>query len=251
LFWSLFHGVCDQGRIEARISTIQASCLSHLPDDIFTPDMVKAALLRMKKIVDEDGVPLIYIYPANGTKVLQIAGWWTFQGGMRNAWPSRWDAMPGWVDDIRGHGIAAMKEILANKTPPDGGAVGSRNDTQPSDFLLVNRNHNQKQLLPSLEGSMVKPWDLFSTFLESRDISYKNYPGPRIQLAHAKKMIADGFTVEDVRAACVALSQDPYWATKGFDLATIHAHYGKLKARDAAKPKAKPVKPAEDGVIFD
>ena len=75
IWYTLFHGVDDQGRMEARVSTIQTLCLGHLPEDAIKPRVVQEAIGRMRSIADADGVPLVYVYPANGTQILQVAKW--------------------------------------------------------------------------------------------------------------------------------------------------------------------------------
>lgn len=234
LWYALFHGVDDQGRMEARVSTIQANCLGHLPEDAIKPRVVQEALTRMRQIQDEDGIPLVYIYDANGTKVLQLAKWWEYQGGMRNAWPSRWDPMPGWSDEVRGHGKKALEEIIESRSGdfgvPNGGTAGGRQDTDSTAYKQKQK-HNEPN-----GSSGPRPWDLFAAMLEERGISHEDYPGPRIQLNHAKRMLADNFTVEEVREATRAFMQDPFWSTKGFDLSAIHVHWGKMKAQRKAPP---------------
>lgn len=235
LFYCLMHGVDDQGRMEARVSTIQTVCLGHLPENAIKPRTIQEALLRMSTLRDKDDVPLIYIYEANGTKVLQFAKWWAHQGYMRNAWPSRWDPMPGWVDEFRGHGKVAFDRALRESRGNDGGTETSA-DGSP---LYTSSSSSSSSKSPN----GVTPWDLFAAYLEVRGIEAKDFPGPRIQLSHAKRMLGDGFSVEDVRAATEALSQDAFWINKGFDLATIAAHWGRLKNR--GKAKAKPKAPAK------
>lgn len=240
LFYCLFHGVDDQGRMEARVSSIQTHCLSHLPENAIKPRTVQEALVRMREITDENSIPLIYIYPADGTMVLQIAKWWVFQNGMRHAWPSRWSAMPGWVDDIRGHGKAALAKILADESGDIGDPNGDPVGGHPS-----YRKQKQKHT-DSYESGDNQPWALFAVYLDELGIQKEDFPGYRIQLAHAKKMLADGFTPDEVRAACKAFAADPYWSTTGFDLAVIRAHWGKLKSKGRAKPVSRPIKTIDD-----
>lgn len=242
IFWSLMHGLDDQGRMEARISTIQSICLGHIPEDVVDADTVKSALLRMKRLVDDDGVPLIYIYPANGTKVLQMAKWWHYQGGMRNAWPSRWDPMPGWVDDVRGHGKKALEEIIAANSSDDGDPNSTDSGGRPS---LSNRSISRSRD-SSNEESGEKPWDLFAAYLEVLGITHTDFPGYRIQLKHAKDMIKDGFTAAEVKTAAEAFAADPYWSKNGFDLARIHANWGKMKSSVKTSRKSRPLRTVDD-----
>lgn len=237
LFYALFHGVDDQGRMEARVSTIQTLCLGHLPEGAIKARTIQEALIRMQSLTDSDGVPLIYIYPANGTKVLQFARWWEHQGYMRNAWPSRWDAMPGWVDEFRGHGKTAYKRQIAQTRGTNGG-TGSGTDGD----ALYPHPHTSSNNVPN-GTSPHKPWDLFAAYLEELGIKHEDFPGPRIQLNHAKHMLADGFTPDEVREACRVFSEDPFWSGKGFDLSTIHAHWSKLKQAQRAKPKRRAPRP--------
>jgi len=248
IFWSLFHGVDDQGRMEARISTIQSTCLGHLPEDAVDADTVKAALLRMKRLEDRDGFPLIYIYSANGTKVLQIAKWWDFQNGMRNAWPSRWDPMPGWVDDVRGHGKRALTELLKHS---GGETVGSPTGSPSSlsiGISIENRvpNGTRRHTSDDKDKEGEKPWALFQAYLDVLGITYKQFPGYRVQLKHAKEMLADGFTADEVRQAAEVFKADPYWVKNGFDLSVIRSQWGKLKSTQIAKPKPRPLRTLDD-----
>jgi len=241
IFWSLFHYLDDQGRGECRISTIQSKCLGHLPEDAVDVDTVKAALNRMRRLTDEDGIPLIYIYPANGTRVIQMARWWSHQGGMRNAWPSRWDPMPGWVDDIRGHGKKAMDEIISDNLSdggvPNGDPTGGNSSLPSKSVSRSRKSSNEDQ---------VKPWDLFAAYLEVLGLSHKDFPGYRLQLKHAKNMIADGFTASEVKTAAEAFAADPYWSKNGFDLSRIHVHWGKMKNQGKAKRKPSPNLPIDE-----
>lgn len=235
-WYGLFHACDDQGRLEARVSTIQTHALGHLPDGSIKPRTIQEALVRMQQIRDEDDVPLVYLYDAAGTKVLQIAGWWKHQSGMRNAWPSRWPPMAGWVDDIRGHGKAALEDILASRSGDGGGTMeGQSFPIRPPS----NLNHNQVS-----NDTSVQPRDLFQAFLDIRGIEWKDYPSPSIQLRHAKMMLKDGWTVEEVQTAAKAFEADDFWSTKGYDLASLNAHWGKMKSRlSPAARKPRPLKP--------
>lgn len=232
VWYSLFHGLDDQGRMECRVSTILTSCLGHLEEGAIRPKVVQEALHRMSQIKDEDGIPLIYIYEANSTKIIQMAKWWDWQNGMRNSWPSRWEAMPGWVDDIRGHGRRAMEELIASRSGDDGGTIGGRSSLTTS---------NQK--VDASKEASVKPWDLFQAYLDVRGISHTEFPSPRIQLRHAKLMIRDRWTPEMVKEATAAFEADPYWSVNGFDLATLTAHWGKMKNKGkGAKKQSRPIR---------
>jgi hypothetical protein len=234
VWYGLFHGVDDQGRMEARISKIQSDCLGHLPEDAIPPDVIKDALQRMRRLKDKDGKPLIYIYSAQGTKVLQIAGWWEHQGYMKNAWPSRWEPMPGWLDEIRGHGKRALTGS------PNGNNGGTDGGTDRGSYLSVSVSPS------SSSEDAPKPWDLFEAFLDERGLTVQDFPGHRIQLNHAKKMLGEGFTVDEVRQACRAFASDQFWSKRPWDLATIRAHWGKLKAQSTTKPRARPVRTLAD-----
>ena len=244
VYYALYHGVDDQGRMEARVSTIQTICLGHLPEDAIKPRAVQEALARMTQLVDKDGVPLVYIYEANGTKVLQFARWWTYQGYMRNAWPSRWDPMPGWVDEFRGHGKVAFERMLKDSRGTDGGTDGDTGSGTDGDALYPHP-HTSSSSKSASAGP--KPWDLFAAYLEGRGIEAKDFPGPRIQLRHAKQMINEGFTVEEVQRATAAFCEDDFWSSKGFDLATIRAHWGKMKNKGkGAKRTPRPLRTVDD-----
>ena len=236
IWYSLFHGVDDQGRMEARVSVIQTSCLGHLPEDSIKPRVVQEALHRMQEITDDDGVPLIYLYPSDETVVLQMTGWWDYQGGMRHAWPSRWPAKPGWTDEFRGHGKRAFNELVREKqeaiSGPDGDPVGGQQGPGGPAGTIT-------RTIVSNETTGPRPWDLFQAYLDEMGITHDDFPGKRRQLAHAKTMLAEGFTVEDVREATKALRDDPFWSTKGIDMATILGQWGKIKANRLAKPKRK------------
>ena len=179
VWYTLFHGVDDQGRMEARVSTIQTLCLGHLPEDAIKPRVVQEAIARMRAIADADGVPLLYVYEANGTHILQIARWWAYQGGMRHSWPSRWAPMPGWVDEIRGHGRAALKGIIEDDRrngdtgePSAGGLSGDGGETPGHTRGRAQAlNQNQKLSVPNGTPDQPKPWDLFAAYLEERGLS--------------------------------------------------------------------------------
>lgn len=243
VYYALYHGVDDQGRMEARVSTIQTLCLGHLPEDAIKPRAIQEALLRMSQITDKDGVPLIYIYEANGTKVLQFARWWTYQGYMRNAWPSRWDPMPGWVDEFRGHGKVAFERMIHESREDDGGTHGGTDGPN----LYTSSSSSSKKT----PNGVLQPWDLFAAYLEVLGLEAKDFPGHRIQLRHAKMMLRDGWTPEMVREAAQAFCDDPFWSAKGFDLASINAHWGKMKNKGKAKPASRPLRTVDQVIAAD
>lgn len=245
IYYSLYHGVDDQGRMECRVATIQTLCLGHLPEDAIKPRVIQEALLRMSQLVDKDGIPLIYIYEANGTKVLQFARWWAYQGYMRNAWPSRWDPMPGWVDEFRGHGKKAFQRIIAESRDTNGGTDGG---TQ-GDNLYTSSSSSSSSKVPN--GTSAKPWDLFQAYLDVLGVDHKDFPSPRIQLRHAQLMLQDGWTPEKVKEAAEAFCADAFWSAKGFDLSSINAHYAKMKNRGKAKRPARPMRTVDDVVASD
>lgn len=239
IWYALYHYLDDQGRAECRVSTIQAQCLRHLPEGVVKDRVVADALDRMRTIKDDDGIPLIYTYPSDpaypekGTLVLQMAKWWEYQQGMKNAWPSRWpkppaEVVPTWTDQFLGYGKKVYQkavqsgEIVAEdwgqNGPNDSPSVG---ENIPDKFKYKNKDSKE---------SSTKPFDLLAAYLEERGLPVGQFPGMSIQLAHAKKMLAEGMTPDDVREATRLLAQDEFWARKGFDLATIRSQWVRLKS---------------------
>lgn len=254
VWYALFHLCDDQGRAEARVSTIQAMGLRHLPEKVMTPRVIQQALGRMRTIKDDNGVPLIYTYEADGTLLLQIARWWDWQYSMTNAYPSRWPPMPGWEDRFLGHGKRAFDEILADPTTPDG-ALG--ND---SGGTVVEPESNQRRTrvaprarddtYTDTKGTNVPSHDVqavLTILCEEQGIDWKEYPGLPIQARHAKLLIKEGATPEKIRAAMQTIKGDPYWSNRGWNLATIRANWGSLMTKGRpAKRTSRPIRTLND-----
>ena len=250
---SLFHGVCDQGRMEAKVSTIQTLCLRHLDEKVMKPRVIQEAIARMRVIKDENQIPLVYVYEADGVKLLQIAKWWDWQYSMTNAYPSRWPPMPGWEDRFLGHGKRAFNELLADPNTPDGTLSVNSGGT------LVEPAGNQRgtRVAPRARsdtytdtkrepnGSLPHPVkEVLALLCEEQGIDSKEYPGLPIQARHAKLLLSEGATLEAIREAMRKLKSDQYWASRGWNLATVRANWGSLmtKGRQVTKAKPRPIR---------
>lgn len=254
VWYALFHLCDDQGRAEARVSTIQALGLRHLPEKVMTPRVIQQAIARMRSIKDDNGVPLIYVYEADGTSLLQIARWWDWQYSMTNAYPSRWPPMPGWEDRFMGHGKRAFDEILADPDTPDASLSVDSGGT-----MVEPKQTNQKTGVPprarsdtytDTKGTNVPSHDVqavLTILCEEQGIDWKEYPGLPIQARHAKLLLKEGATPEKIREAMQILKADAYWMNRGWNLATIRANWGSLMTKGAkAKPKSRPLRTVHD-----
>lgn len=252
VWYSLFHGVDDQGRMEARVSTILGGCMAHFPDGVIKPKVIQEALHRMRSIKDENGVPLIYVYEAKGTMVLQIANWWRFQNGMEHAWPSAWpkppaELAPDWMDQIRGYGKRKLEQMVeSGEMDPDALAHDVRaNYAQNAVDLRVSKEEvRKKKRDASSEAHAETPWDVVKAFVEERGGTMRNdMPGLKVMLNHAKLLLKDNFTVAEVREATQAFAAHEFYGKTGFDLALIRSKWASMKlATQASKPRSRPMR---------
>ena len=254
---SLYHGVCDQGRMEARVSTIQTLCLRHLPEKVMTPRVIQQAIARMRNIKDDNGVPLIYVYEIDGVSLLQIAKWWDWQYSMTNAYPSRWPPMPGWEDRFMGHGKRAFDEILADPATPDvappvdsGGTLVEPKSTKRATSVPPRARSDTNT---DTKGTNVPSHDVqavLTILCEEQGIDWKEYPGLPIQARHAKLLLKEGATPDKIREAMRTIKTDPYWANRGWNLATIRANWGTLmtkgKSAEPRKATSRPLRTIDD-----
>lgn len=254
VWYCLFHGLDDQGRLEARVSTILGGCMAHIPDGVIKPKTVQEALHRMRTITDENGIPLIYVYDGKGTKVLQVANWWRFQSGMEHAWPSAWpkppsSEVPDWVDQIRGYGRRKLEQMV------ESGELDF--DSLPEDMRANSAHSTGKQTGSKEEGgrkkkspssdATEKPWDVAAAFVEERGGQISgDMPGLKIMLNQAKLLLGDGFTVKEVREATKAFAADEFYGRTGFDLALIRAKWQGMKLAKGAKRASRPIRTVDD-----
>jgi len=264
VWYALFHGLDDQGRMEARVSVIQTLCLRHVSEEVLTPEVIRKALGRMRSLLDENGIPLVYTYKYKDILLLQVAKWWDWQYAMTNAYPSRWPPMIGWEDRFLGHGKAAFDELLADPETPsgalwgdDGATTGERKPTRRSPSRArVDTNTNTNTNTDTTKGHLVDAppikavLDLLCT---EQGVDWRTYPGLPIQARHAKLLLAEGATIDSLREAMQTIKANPYWANRGWNLATLRANWGELltQGRAPSKRKSSGAKPIEDGVILN
>lgn len=91
MFACLFAQADDQGRLNADAADLHTSC--RIRESV---DDVEAAL---EELVDAG---MIARYETSGEPLIQAMNWWHWQSGMRRAYPSRYPALPGWVDPVYG-----------------------------------------------------------------------------------------------------------------------------------------------------
>jgi hypothetical protein len=122
-------------------------------------------------------------------------------------------------------------------SPEIGGAIGANNSPELGDKSPIKLEVRSKRASNDAQGP--KPFDLLAAYLEERGLPVADFPGMKVQLAEAKRMLADSFTPDEVRAAVRAFSADPYWSANGFDLGSIRRNWAKLKfARQAPSKRA-------------
>lgn len=110
LFDRLIVQADDQGRQEAHPAIVKAHCM---------PAIAEATARRVAGWLDElEHQSMIVRYRSGTMAVLQLRGWWTFQVGMRRAYPSRWQAPPGWVDRI--FGVPDARVVGSGSVPANG-----------------------------------------------------------------------------------------------------------------------------------
>lgn len=86
----------DQGRLAGDAVDILGLCFSKMLD--------KVTLKQVRTAIEElEGAGQIERYEADGEPYIQILTWWSWQGSMRRAYPSRHPAPTDWDDYVYGY----------------------------------------------------------------------------------------------------------------------------------------------------
>lgn len=108
----------DQGRLAGDADAIRVACF---PKSLHRVS-AKATVRALAELEAEGHVRL---YDVAGEPYLQLEHWWTWQQGMRRAYPSRWPAPDGWEDRVFGR---YRDDADAADTPSAAGSGGSQLD---------------------------------------------------------------------------------------------------------------------------
>ena len=94
LFDRLIVQADDQGRLQADPSVLKVACFP------FAQAMTTRKIRRFLDELATNG--MVIRYKSGRVEVIQLSNWWTFQAGMRRAYPSRWAPPEGWTDRVYG-----------------------------------------------------------------------------------------------------------------------------------------------------
>lgn len=106
----------DQGRLAGGPEDIRVQCFAKSLRLVTT----RAVATALSELADQGHVRA---YEVGGEPYLQLEHWWTWQAGMRRAYPSRWPAPDGWEDRVFGRwkedGEAVDNPVdTPDETPP-------------------------------------------------------------------------------------------------------------------------------------
>lgn len=113
----------DQGRQQGEPSIVKAVCFPYLADA--TPKRIAAWLGELAS------AGMVTLYAVGGVPIIQLTGWWTYQAGMRRAYPSRWPAPPDWTDRVFGLTKAEQGEDAGNLPAERGQPAGNPPHSAP------------------------------------------------------------------------------------------------------------------------
>lgn len=94
LFDRLIVQADDQGRCVGAPQIVRGLCMP------LVEAMTTAGVERCLGELSAAGMIELYATP-KGQQLIQLLGWWTWQGSPRRIYPSRWPAPPGWQDRVR------------------------------------------------------------------------------------------------------------------------------------------------------
>jgi hypothetical protein len=115
----------DQGRQQADPPIIKAVCFPYFPEA--TPRRISVWLAELEK------AGMVVLYSVGKAALVQLRGWWTYQSGMRRAYPSRWGAPPDWSDRVFGVGKSEQDDgnLPAERGQPAGNPPRTAPDFPP------------------------------------------------------------------------------------------------------------------------
>jgi hypothetical protein len=149
LFDRLLTQCDDQGRLEADPAVVKALCM---------PLIAKATVRAVERWLEElEREDMIRRYSQGGRPLIQMTNWWSYQGGMRRSYPSRWPAPKGWDGDrIRG----VVGENDGGTPPADGGSGGQSPPLARAGAEPSRTEPNRSPAEPNAAGSLPTENDL-------------------------------------------------------------------------------------------
>lgn len=111
----------DQGRQQGDPAIVKAVCFPYFAEA--TPKRIAGWMGELERS------GMVTLYASGKASLVQLTGWWSYQAGMRRAYPSRWPAPDGWMDRVFGLGKGEGGE-----TPPDRGQPAGNPPQTAPDF---------------------------------------------------------------------------------------------------------------------